>query len=142
MTDGELSYRSPVIVSLPGFPFRAVIAIAIAVMVGGCVDQQGLPADCDEATASREVTLSGTQLSPKAIEACRGQDVKLTIDPDMDGVFHIHGYDAQVPATTVHAGEELTLEFTAERSGQFPIEVHPAENPAGVNVGIFTVHEP
>lgn len=139
MTDGELSYRFRVIVSLP---FRAVIAITLAVLVGGCVDQQGLPADCGEATASREVTLSGTQLSPTAIEACRGQEVTLTIDPDMDGVFHIHGYDAQVPATTVHAGEELTLEFTAERSGQFPIEVHPAENPTGVNVGIFTVHEP
>jgi hypothetical protein len=131
-----------VIVSLPGFPFRAVIAIAIAVMVGGCVDQQGLPADCDEDTASREVTLSGTQLSPGAIEVCRGQDVTLTIDPNVDGVFHIHGYDEQVPATTVHTGEELTLEFAAERSGQFPIELHPAENPTGVTVGIFTVHEP
>ena len=130
------------IVSFPRFPFRAVIAIAIAVAVGGCVDQQGLPADCDEPAASRDVTLTGTELTPNAIEACRGQDVTLTIDPEVDGVFHIHGYDEQVPATTVHAGEELTLGFAAERSGQFPIEVHPAENPAGVNVGIFTVHEP
>jgi hypothetical protein len=131
-----------VIVSSRRFPFRAVIAIAIAAMVGGCVDQQGLPADCDEAAASRDVTLTGTELSPNAIEACRGQDVTLTIDPEVDGVFHIHGYDEQVPATTVHAGEELTLVFTAERSGQFPIELHPAENPTGVTIGIFTVHEP
>ena len=123
-------------------PFRALSAIAVALIAGGCVGQQGLPSDCDEPEASREVTLTAAELAPNAIEVCRDQDVILTVDPEVDGVIHIHGYDEQVPATTIHAGEELTLEFPAARSGQFPIELHPAEDPAGVTVGIFTVHEP
>ena len=73
---------------------------------------------------------------------CRDQEVTLTIEPEVDGVFHIHGYDEQVPATEVRAGEPIALDFTAARSGQFPIEFHPAADPAGVEIGVFTVHEP
>lgn len=130
------------IVSAARFHLRAINVVAIALFVVGCVDQAGLPPDCDEPEVSREVALTASELTPNAIEVCRGQDVILTVDPEVDGAFHIHGYDEQVPATSVRAGEELTLEFAAERSGQFPIELHPAENPTGVTVGIFTVHEP
>jgi hypothetical protein len=131
-----------VIVSAARFHLRAISAIVFALLVAGCVDQAGLPPDCDEPEASREVALSATELTPDAIEVCRGQDVILNVDAGVDGVFHIHGYDEQVAATSVDAGEVLTLEFEAERSGQFPIELHPAEDPTGVTVGIFTVHEP
>jgi hypothetical protein len=131
-----------VIVSAARFPLRAISAIAIVLVVGGCVDQQGLPPDCDEPEVSRDVALTETELTPNGIEVCRDQEVILTVDPRVDGVIHIHGYDEQVPATTVHAGEELTLEFPAARSGQFQIELHPADDPAGVTVGILTVHEP
>lgn len=34
------------------------------------------------------------------------------------------------------------MNFTAGRSGQFPIEVHAGDDPRGVEVGILTVHEP
>src|SRR3990170_1283170 len=74
--------------------------------------------------------------------ACRGQDVTLVVASKLDGIIHIHGYDATVPATEVKAGEELRLTFEAERSGQFPIELHPAGDPQGIGVGVFTVHEP
>ena len=65
----------------------------------------------------------------------------MILDPEVDGVFHIHGLDDVVPATPVIAGEHVTLEFTADRSGQFPIELHPADDPTGVSLGIFTVYE-
>lgn len=122
-------------------PLRAG-AIALALLLGACVDQVGLPSDCEQPEVARQVTLTATELSPNAIEVCWDQDVSLTVEPEVNGVIHVHGYDDQVPATSVDAGEELTLEFTAARSGQFPIELHPAQNPAGVTVGIFTVHEP
>ena len=54
----------------------------------------------------------------------------------------VHGYDEAVPATTVTSGESVTLEFTASRSGQFPIELHGGDDPEGMDVGILTVHEP
>ena len=63
------------------------------------------------------------------------------LDSEVDGVFHIHGLDTVVPATPVDAGEPVTLEFTVDRSGQFPIELHLADNPTGVTLGIFTVYE-
>ena len=120
----------------------AVLALAVGLLVVGCIDQQGLPPDCDETSVTRDATLTATELTPNAIEVCRGQDVTLNIDAQVDGVFHLHGYDDAVPATSVRTGEELTLEFVAVRSGQFPIELHPAADPTGVTVGIFTVHEP
>jgi len=66
----------------------------------------------------------------------------LVITPQVDGVLHVHGYDAELPATTVVAGEVIELTFTAGRSGQFPIELHTDEDTQGVSVGILTVHEP
>ena len=120
----------------------AVLALAVGLLVVGCIDQQGLPPDCDETSVTRDATLTATELTPNAIEVCRGQDVTLNIDAQVDGVFHLHGYDDTVPATSVSSGDELTLEFAAVRSGQFPIELHPAADPTGVTVGIFTVHEP
>ncbi len=81
------------------------------------------------------------RMEPDDPAACRDQLVTLIVDPEVDGVFHIHGLDAVVPATTIAAGEEVTLEFEATTSGQFPIELHLADDPQGVTIGILTVHE-
>jgi hypothetical protein len=114
--------------------------VALAVAGSGCV-AQNRPADCDEPGKTIELTVTATALEPNDPAACRDQVVTLLLRSEVDGVIHIHGLDAVVPATTIAAGEELVLEFTAERSGQFPIELHPADDPQGVSVGIFTVHE-
>ena len=52
------------------------------------------------------------------------------------------GEACDAPSIEVAAGEDLQLTFTAERVGQFPIELHPADDPQGVELGVFTVHEP
>lgn len=140
----QLSYRS---VSVPAIRLplpracAAVLAMAVGLLAVGCIDQQGLPPDCAEGSVTRDATLTATTMTPNGIEVCRGQEVFLTIDAEVDGVFHLHGYDDAVPATSVRIGDELNLEFDALRSGQFPIELHPADDPTGVTVGIFTVHE-
>lgn len=120
---------------------KLFLAILLGVVLAGCVDQDR-PATCDEPTATLEVTLTAEGLSPKAPAVCRDQAVTLVVDSEVDGTLHIHGYDEDVPATSLTAGEELRLEFTATRSGQFPIELHPDADPRGVDVGIFTVYEP
>ena len=99
------------------------------------------PATCDASETTIELTVSARSLVPNDPAACRGQVVTMILDSEVDGVFHIHGLDAVVPATTVVAGEQVTLEFTVDRSGQFPIEIHPGDDPQGVSIGIFTVHE-
>jgi hypothetical protein len=126
----------------PARTATAIILAAIALLAVACVDSAGLPADCVDPSVSREATVTANAMAPRALEVCRAQAVTLTIDSEVDGVFHIHGYDDEVSATTINAGEELRLEFEATRSGQFVIDLHPADDPTGVSIGILTVHEP
>ena len=120
--------------------FRSsILALTFAVMLAACT---GGGADCAALPNDIELTLTAEALSPSSIEVCRDDDVTLTVDAEVTGVLHIHGYDAEVPATNVTEGEVLELRFSAGRSGQFPIELHTDENTQGANVGLFTVHEP
>ena len=125
------SDRSPLV--------RAVLALLGASVLAGCI---GGPAACEARPSDIEMTLTAETLTPSDPAVCRGSDVTLTVTPEVDGVLHIHGYDAEAPATPVTKGEVVELAFTAERSGQFPIELHTDENTQGVNVGLFTVNEP
>ena len=115
------------------------VAAAGAALLAGCIG--GQPA-CEAGPAEIVMTLTSETLTPSSPEVCRDTDLTLSIHPEVDGVFHIHGYDAEVPATEVSSGEVLELTFTTARSGQFPIELHTDENTEGVNVGLLTVHEP
>ena len=118
---------------------RAAVALVGATVLAGCI---GGPPACEALPVEIELTLTADTLAPSDPAVCRGSDVRLRVTPEVDGVLHIHGYDAEVPATPVTQGEVLELAFTAERSGQFPIELHTDANTQGVNVGLFTVHEP
>jgi methionine-rich copper-binding protein CopC len=115
-------------------------AIAIsAIVLAGCIPGA---AACPSAAPVIDVMVTATSMSPSDPDACRGQDVTLRVAAEADGVFHIHGYDEAVPATTVAAGETTDISFTADRAGQFPIEFHAQDDPAGVEIGILTINEP
>ena len=118
---------------------RVGLSLLGAGVLAGCI---GGPPPCQPRPTDIELTLTAETLAPSDPSVCRGSEVTLTVAPDVDGVLHIHGYDAEVPATPVTRGEVVELVFTAERSGQFPIELHTDENTQGVNVGLFTVNEP
>jgi hypothetical protein len=123
---------------------RTLAALATGLLLlTACVEDTG-PDDaaCAAPTIEIELRLSAEALDPNDPAVCRDQEVTLIISPEVAGVFHIHGYDAEVPATQVRDGEEIELQFTAARSGQFPIELHPLDDPTGVDIGVFTVHEP
>ena len=115
------------------------LAVGVVFILAGCI---GGSASCAALPTEIELTLRADSLTPSDPAVCRDRDVTLAVASEVDGVLHIHGYDEDVPATTVTAGETTDLAFTARRSGQFPIELHTDEDPQGVNVGIFTVHEP
>ena len=118
----------------------AALAATLAVLTACVADNR--PETCDDDAVAIELTLTAEGMEPSDPAACRDQEVTLRIDSEVDGVVHIHGYDGVAPATEVSAGDELEVTFTALRSGQFPVEFHPADDPEGVSVGIFTVHEP
>lgn len=124
---------------------RRAIALftAALLLLTACVEDTGPDAEaCAAPTVELTITLSADAMDPSDPSVCRDQGVTLTIDSEVDAVFHIHGYDEEVPATEVTAGERRILEFTAARSGQFPIELHAMDDPEGVDIGVFTVHEP
>jgi hypothetical protein len=117
----------------------AVAGLFVVIGLAGCIDTD---ADCGALPMRIELTLTADGLMPPNPTVCRDRDVTLAVTSEVDGVLHIHGYDEQVPATTVAAGEVTELAFTAVRSGQFPIELHTDEDTQGVSLGIFTVDEP
>ena len=121
-------------------PYRRLVAIlAVGLLAASCVP--GDPA-CAGSSVTLEVTVTDTAMDPAALTACRDQEVSLDIASETDGVFHIHGYDEQVPATSLEPGEVTTLEFTADRPGQFIIELHDHSGGESTDIGVFTVNEP
>lgn len=116
-------------------------ALAITALAAACVPAPDLPADCDAAAVTLEATLVDERLEPATLEVCRGQEVTIELTVERDATFHLHGYDEEVPAREVTAGETVTLTFDAARSGQFPIAIHTVDGPAEATVGTFIVHE-
>jgi len=117
-----------------------VTLLGLAILIlGGCV---GGTAACEALPTRVELTLAADGLNPSNPAVCRDREVTLVVTSQVDGILHIHGYDEQLPATEVAAGEMVELSFTAVRSGQFPIELHTEEDAQGSSVGILTVHEP
>ncbi|MGI8657863.1 MAG: hypothetical protein ACR2K4_03715 [Candidatus Limnocylindria bacterium] len=121
-------------------PWRVVTLALLAVALGACVPSSG--SGCAGLPDQIAITVTADAMEPAAPAVCRDREVTLMVTPEVDGVLHIHGYDEQVPATSITAGEEIELTVTSARSGQFPIELHTDEAPQGVDIGIFTVHEP
>ena len=117
-----------------------LIAIALGLSVAGC-QPTGNPV-CAEPSVTLEATVSDAAMNPSALTVCRDQDVSLDLASETDGVFHIHGYDEQVPATSLEPGEVTTLEFTADRAGQFIIELHAHTGGDSTDIGVLTVNEP
>ncbi|MEO8245520.1 MAG: hypothetical protein ABI622_00235 [Chloroflexota bacterium] len=130
----------------PPAPSRRLLPLVIAsavVLLGACVSPIERPADCDAPAVVRDATLtSAHQLEPETITVCRDQAVTLAVDIQTDGVLHLHGYDDQASALEVTAGTPITLAFDAVHPGQFVIELHTSDGPAGLGVGILTVDEP
>lgn len=128
--------RTPIAARMSG-------VLLVVVALTGCVEDTGPdPEACAAPNIEILLSLDEDGLQPADPAVCRDQAVTLVIASEIDAVFHIHGYDDQVSAAQVQTGEELRLDFTASRSGQFPIEMHPLDDPTGMDIGVFTVHEP
>ena len=81
----------------------------------------------ETATATDEVVeisviIGQTSGSAVAYQATLGSKVRIKLlNPDADDEFHLHGYDLSATAT---AGQETTIEFTADQLGSFDLESH------------------
>jgi hypothetical protein len=121
--------------------FRPIPLLVVALVLAGCVPTSNLPDNCGAESVTLQATLVEERLEPATLEVCRDQQVTLELTVERDAVFHLHGYDAEVPARQVVAGEDVTFEFQASRAGQFPIAIHTVDGPAEATVGTLIVHE-
>lgn len=112
----------------------------LSLIVAACVPADALPSSCGDATVTLRTTLTDGQMAPANLDVCKGQHVTLVVDVQVEGVFHLHGYDEEAPEAEVHSGDTLTLDFDAV-AGQFPIELHAHDDADEVTVGSLTVHE-
>jgi hypothetical protein len=121
---------------------RLSVAVALAgllISATACVQQSGLPSDCNASSVERTASLTDGGLDPDSFDVCKGQAVTLTITVQVAGTLHLHGYDDQVPEKEVAVGDVAKLAFTASRAGQFPLELHTGTDE--IELAILTVHE-
>jgi hypothetical protein len=119
---------------------RLATIVVLSLLLAGCDPSDG--ATCAEPTVEIAATVTDTAMDPSAISVCRGQDVTFVIASETDGVFHLHGYDDQVPAVALEPGERQAVEFTADVAGQFIIELHARSGQESTEIAVLTVNEP
>ena len=125
-----------------GLAASVAAAVMLVALLTACVGDAGLPSTCHDPSVEFATTLSDEHLEPAEFNACRDQAVTITFTIERDGVLHLHGYDDEVPATEVRAGQETVFDFDAVRSGVFPIALHTTDGPAETTVGTLIIHEP
>jgi len=124
---------------------RALLPAGLALLTAGLVVLAACTtsmAQCPTDSVTVEATVTDGGMDPSAIEVCRGQKVTLEVHSQTTSVFHLHGFDDQVPAIGLTPGETTTLEFTAGAAGQFIIEIHDRSGASSVEIGVLTVNEP
>jgi hypothetical protein len=75
------------------------------------------------------VVKGGKLVSGEALMRVRqGEQVSVRIESDRKDEVHLHGYDLKAP---IIPGETARLQFTADRTGRFGLELHKAHGELG-----------
>lgn len=87
------------------------------------------PASPGESTfAGTEIvaTVANGKVSPAThrVKVAKGTQIRLQVTSDKADELHVHGYELERP---LPAGEQVTLEFTADQAGLFDIELHESD---------------
>lgn len=72
---------------------------------------------------------TGDTAEPKVVRVQEGQKVVIKATADVADEIHLHGYDLSKEA---EANEQITIEFTADKTGRFPIELEKLKKDIGV----------
>ncbi len=110
---------------------RGVIAIAAAVVVvlavGGYLIFSRVAPGGQARTI--DVTVTGDQMSPSTISVHQGDKVTLNVTADRKEEIHLHGYDIHFEIEK--AGDQVTKTFTADKTGEFEIEIESTSTHIG-----------
>jgi len=72
------------------------------------------------------VAVKGGKVDPPThrVKVAKGTEVRLLVTSDKADELHVHGYELE---KELPAGEQMTLDFTADQAGLFEIETHESE---------------
>jgi plastocyanin len=129
---------------MPSRPARTVVlavALSVAVAVAGCGgdDGDGTAASTTATSAAASsstgapvgsvvqvVVAGGTAHGPTEVEVATGDQVTVRVTSDIADEVHVHGYDL---TAAVEAGGTAELTFTADRPGEYQVELEAAGLP-------------
>jgi len=79
------------------------------------------------------VSVTGTKMNPPTINVHQGDQVTMNVTVDKKEEIHLHGYDVKFEAEK--AGDTVTHKFTADKTGNFDIEIEET----GTGIGSLMV---
>ena len=107
-----------------GFVKILSIVILFILIIIGCSNSES---DSDNIDSKIEVSVEkvGDKLQPKDIKVKHKQDVTINIRSDIDGTFHIHGYNLE---KDLKSDEKAEISLVADATGRFPIGFHVSDS--------------
>ena len=112
-------FRQPIIAGL----------FLLTFVVGGYIWTAHLSSSGPTTSKRIDVTVTGgTSMSPTTWTAHQGDLVIINITSDTTGEVHLHGYDIAFDLTK---NNPWTKSFTADKTGDFPIEWETTSTPLG-----------
>ncbi len=72
------------------------------------------------------MAVKGGKVEPPThrVKVAKGTEVRLLVTSDKADELHVHGYEIE---EELPAGEQVTVDFTADQAGVFEIETHETE---------------
>jgi hypothetical protein len=121
------------------------LALAATLLVAGCGgdDPEATPSSTppDSSTSAAATTtpsetafagteivvaVKGGKVDPPThrVKVAKGTEVRLLVTSDKADELHVHGYELE---KELPAGQQVTLDFTADQTGLFEVETHETE---------------
>jgi hypothetical protein len=127
------SRRIPVLAALAAL----VVAVVLFIVLSG-------GSDSDNGSQSRtfafELAHGKAVGGEKSVSATQDDHLTVTLKTDVPAELHVHGYEL---SKDIDAGQEGSIAFTADATGEFEVEAHPlvhGEEKAGVALATLTVN--
>lgn len=86
------------------------------------------PPPASKRTFKLTITEKKITSGEETLKATEGDEVIIIITPDEEEEFHLHGYDKSVDLSP---DKEVTLTFTANKTGRFPFELEHSKTELG-----------